>query len=324
VSIMVSGEALIDLVDEGDGQFRAHPGGSPANVAVGLARLSIEATLLARVSHDAFGRLLRSHLDRGGVDLSHVVAASEPTTLAVVSLDERGVATYDFYVIGTADWQWQPSEIPDPLPAGTVALHTGSLALAVPPGAEVITGLLRREHERGQVTISLDPNIRPTFEKNREDAVRRVENQVSLADVVKVSEEDLAWLFPGEEPAAVAQRWRDLGPAIVAVTLGADGVLAVGPEEKVVSRPAVSVRLVDTVGAGDAFTAGLLAGLSRAGLLGGDNRAVLGSVDDAMLADLLDGAALVAALTCAKRGADPPTWIEVGQAKSASAAAEGS
>jgi fructokinase len=318
VSILVCGEALIDLVDEGGGQFRAHPGGSPANVAVGLARLGIQATLLARVSGDAFGRLLRNHLDRGGVDLNHVVVATEPTTLAVVSLDERGVATYDFYVQGTADWQWRPSEIPDPLPPEAVALHTGSLALAVPPGAEVITDLMRREHERGQVTVSLDPNVRPTFENDRAAAIRRVEQQVSLSDVVKVSEEDLAWLYPGDEPADLARRWHDTGPAIVIVTLGSEGALAVGPKGNVVTRPAVPVRLVDTVGAGDAFTAGLLAGLSRAGLLGGSNHAALTALDDAGLAELLDEAVLVAALTCARRGADPPTWMEVGQARSAS------
>jgi len=318
MSIVVGGEALIDLVDEGSGQFRAHPGGSPANVAVGLARLGIPATLLARVSHDAFGRLLRTHLDRGGVDLGHVVPASEPTTLAVVSLDERGVATYDFYVNGTADWQWRAAEIPDPLPAETVALHTGSLALAVPPGAAVLTDLLRRENERGQVTVSFDPNVRPTFEADREAAVRRIEEQVSLADVVKVSEDDLAWLLPHEEPADVAGRWRETGPAVVVVTLGADGTLAVGPGGSVVTRPAVSIRLVDTVGAGDAFTAGLLAGLERASLLGGENRDALAALDDTTLTELLDEAALVAALTCARRGADPPTWIEVGQARSAS------
>jgi fructokinase len=324
VSIVVCGEALIDLVDEGGGQFRAHPGGSPANVAVGLARLGIQATLLARVSGDAFGRLLRAHLDRGGVDLSQVVAATEPTTLAVVSLDERGVATYDFYVEGTADWQWQASEIPDPLPAGAVALHTGSLALAVPPGAATITDLMRREHERGQVTVSLDPNIRPTFETDRAAAVRRVEEQVSLSDVVKVSEEDLGWLYPGEDPAEIARRWRDTGPAVVVATLGAEGALAVGPKGNAVGRPAVPVRLVDTVGAGDAFTAGLLAGLSRAGLLGGANKAALAALDDAGLTELLDDAVLVAALTCARRGADPPTWLEVGQARSASSVGQSS
>jgi fructokinase len=179
----------------------------------------------------------------------------------------------------------------------------------VPPGAAVLTDLLRREHGRGQVTICFDPNVRPTFEADREAAVRRVEEQMSLAD--------LAWLLPDEKPADVAARWREAGPAVVVVTLGPDGVLAVGPGGGVVTRPAVSVRLVDTVGAGDAFTAGLLAGLERASLLGGENRDALGAVDDNTLAELLDGAALVAALTCARRGADPPTWIEVRQARSA-------
>jgi fructokinase len=311
--IVVCGEALIDLVDQGGGMFRAHPGGSPANVAVGLARLSIPAALLARVAEDGFGRLLRRYLVDNGVDPRFLVGAAEPSTLAVVSLDEAGVASYRFYVNGTADWQWTPDQLPPALPADVVAVHAGSLALCIEPSASVLTELLRSERDRGQVTISFDPNLRSAFETDPDAARRRVERQVALADVVKVSSEDLAWLLPDEPPEQVARRWTELGPAIVLVTLGADGALAVGPDGTEVHRASPPVELADTVGAGDAFTAGLLAALDRRGLLGGTNRPALTAVGAATLAEIIDEAAVVAAITCSRPGADPPTRDEVAE-----------
>jgi len=158
--IAVCGEALIDLVDRGDGLFAAYPGGSPTNVAVGLARLAVPTTLVARVSDDTFGRLLTGHLLDNQVDTRFVVPATEPTTLAVASLDPAGVASYRFYVNGTADWQWTSEQLPADLPADVDAIHVGSLALAVEPAATVLTAMLHAQHQRGQVTISLDPNLR--------------------------------------------------------------------------------------------------------------------------------------------------------------------
>jgi fructokinase len=310
--IAVCGEALIDLVDQGGWTFRALPGGSPANVAVGLARLAIPAALLARVADDGFGRLLRQHLTDNGVDTRFLVSAAEPSTLAVVTLDPVGVASYQFYVHGTADWQWTQEQLPPAMPADVVALHAGSLALSVEPAATVLTELLGAERDRGQVTISFDPNLRPSFEPDREAAQRRVEHQVGLADLVKVSSEDLGWLLPGESPSQVARRWaEELGPAVVIVTLGGDGALAVGPNAGEVHRRTPTVELADTVGAGDAFTAGLLAALQDRKLLGGANRAGLTDLSADTLADVVDEAALVAAITCSRPGADPPTRDEV-------------
>jgi len=311
--ITVCGEALIDLVDQGGGFFRAHPGGSPANVAVGLARLGIPAALLARIAEDTFGRVLRRHLLDNAVDTQFLVNAAEPSTLAVVSLDQAGVASYQFYVNGTADWQWTPEQLPTALPAEVVAIHAGSLALCVEPAATVLTDLLRTEHASGQVTISLDPNLRPAFEADRDSALRRIERQVALADVVKVSSEDLGWLLPDESPEHIARRWRELGPAVVVVTSGAAGAAAVGPDGETVHRPSPVVEIADTVGAGDAFTAGLLAALARRRLLGGANRSALSTVGVDTLAEVIDEAALVAAITCSRPGADPPTREEIAQ-----------
>ena len=309
--ITVCGEALIDLVDQGGGRFQAHPGGSPANVAVGLSRLGAPVALLARVSGDAFGRLLHAHLRGNGVDPRYLAQAVEPTTLAVVSLDENGVATYDFYVEGTADWHWQPWELPDPLQDDVTALHSGSLALAVEPGASMVTALLRRERKRGQVTISIDPNIRPTFEPDRRSALERVEEQVKLADVVKVSADDLDWLVPGRSAMECARRWQAMGPAVVVVTLGALGAVAVAADGIELRRPSVPVTVIDTVGAGDAFTAGMLDAMRRVGLLGVRGRDGLRTISAELLGRIMDEAMLAAALTCGRAGADSPTWAEV-------------
>jgi fructokinase len=309
--ITVVGEALIDLVGTGDATFRAFPGGAPANVAVGLARLQTPVSLLARIGEDAFGRMIRDHLTGNGVSTRDLVTAAEPTTLAVAVLDAEGRASYDFYVHGTADWQWESFELPDPLPADVTALHAGSLALALDPGARVIEEMLRREHRRGTVTIMLDPNIRPALAQDRSDELTRVERQVALADVVKASEEDLAWLCPGEPLESVARRWRDLGPRLVVVTLGPEGAYALGPDGGELRRPSRPVELADTVGAGDAFCAGLLDAMDQADLLGAGAGGSLDALDTGTITTLLDRALLVAALTCERPGADPPFRADV-------------
>lgn len=265
--ITVCGEALIDLVSRPGARpptYVAHPGGSPANVAVGLARLGADASLLARVSNDAFGRMVRDHVVGNGVSARDLVGAAEPTTLAVATLDDGGSARYDFYVNGTADWQWSAAELPNPLAADVTAFHTGSLATVVGPGAVAIAALVEREHARGAVTLSYDPNIRPALVGDRETALLAVGELLPLFHVVKVSEEDLAWLVPGEKPVDLARQWRERGPAVVVVTLGERGALAVGPsgiEVAVTPRP---VTVVDTVGAGDAFCAELAVALGEA------------------------------------------------------------
>lgn len=309
--IVVAGEALIDLVSEPDGRYRAVPGGSPANVAVGLARLGAPTQLLARIGSGRFGQIVRTHLASNGVGMAHAVDAPEPTTLAVVSLDDAGLPSYDFYVDGTADWGWSPDELPDPLPPGTAALCTGSLAIALEPGATALTGLLDREHRRGDVTIVLDPNLRPALLGSRQRTRVRLEAQLACSDVVKVSTEDLAWLAPGAAPREITAAWLSLGPELVVVTDGASGALAVTRAGSEVTVPAQPVELVDTVGAGDAFTSGLVQALRRRDLLGGSARTRLAAVEDAALHEIVTYAARVAALTCGRRGADPPTAAEV-------------
>ena len=309
--LFVAGEALIDLVADPDGRYRAVPGGSPANVAVGLARLGAPTHLLARLGTGAFGRIIREHLASNDVLLDAAVTTSDPTTLAVVTLDDEARATYDFYAEGTADWGWSEAELPARLPAGALALVTGSIAAAREPGSTAVLELVRRVRGRGEASVVLDPNLRPGLLGSREQAQQRWDELVTLADVVKVSDEDLAWLVPGADATRVAADWAGRGPALVVVTLGAGGAHAVTATGTTVRVPARSVDVVDTVGAGDAFTAGLVDSLRLAGLLGREYRDRLAGADPESLRPVLDRAALAAALTCSRVGADPPTADEL-------------
>jgi len=304
--LTVLGEAIVDLVGEEGWRYRAHPGGSPLNVAVGLGRLGQPTSLAARLSRDAFGALFREHLDSAGVDPRHLVAAEEPSTLAVATLDAAGVASYDFWTEGTADWQWTAAELAGVVDDETVVLHTGSIALELEPGASRIVELLRRIRHAGRTAISYDPNVRMARRGSAAEGRRSVERVVALADLVKVSSEDLGWLYPGEDPVVAARRWSGIGPSLVVVTLGSGGAVALPAGGGQLARPAPPVTVVDTVGAGDAFMSGLLAALADRGAL--RPRADLSGVD---VAAVLDRACLVAALTCARAGADPPTLDDV-------------
>jgi len=310
--VYVIGEALIDLVmapadGPGPTSYLAHPGGSPYNVAIGLARLGQPARLLARLSGDAFGRQLRAHAEANGVDLSCAVDAAEQSTLAVVSLDADRNAEYDFYRTGTADWQWSAAEL-DRIPADASWLHTGSLASWTEPGAGVIADLLRRRRQQRSVVISYDPNIRPALLPDHGAALARVEAMVGLADVVKASAEDLAWLYPARSVEEVLRHWRELGPTMVVMTDGGRGARFSAADGAIVTVPGRPVAVIDTVGAGDAFMAGLINALATGGVPGG-----AGSLP--ALESAVAEAVLVAALTCARAGANPPTAAELAAAQ---------
>lgn len=313
--VAVAGEALVDVVPApAEGYWELAPGGSPANVAVGLARLGVPARMLARLADDLLGRRLRAHLDDNGVDLAHVVRAHEPSSLALVEIAEDGQARYDFRISGTADWQWTPAELtgaldPDPGGPPVVAVHSGSLALTTAPGADALRGLLTSA--RAVATVSYDPNCRPMLMGEPPDVLRGVHELLGVADVVKVSEEDLEWLEPGRTPGDVVAEWLELGPAVVAVTLGGDGVVAGTSSGLHTTRPGKKVDVVDTVGAGDSFSAALLAGLHRRGLLGAGARADLHRIDAPTLDAVLDESVAAAAITCSRHGADPPTRAEL-------------
>ena len=300
---VVIGEALVDLVGQRGGRTMvAHPGGSPANVALGLARLGDQVTLITRLGRDSFGEMVSAHLEQSGVRVDSGPDAGARTSLAVASL-AAGVASYDFRI------EWDIGDLA-PLPVETRCLHTGSLATVLEPGAGQVTDLLERERERGRVTISYDPNVRPALLGQPEEARPGIEHLVSLSDVVKVSDEDLRWLYPDRRDEDVARDWLALGAPLVVVTRGGEGVFAVTAHLEL-TRPATPADLVDTVGAGDSFTAGLLDGLGRADLLGGARRDDLARIDRSSLISVLDEAGLIASITCSRPGADPPTMAEM-------------
>ena len=300
---VVVGEALVDLVGQRGGRtFSAHPGGSPANVALGLARLGVRVTLKTCLGRDAFGEMVLTHLEASGVRVDGGAREGVKTTLAIATL-AAGIASYDFRI----DWDVESLE---PLPVETRCLHTGSLATVLPPGKANVVDLVAREKERGRVTISYDPNVRPALLGDAARARPDIERLVAMSDVVKVSDDDLRWLYPDRSDEDVAQGWLASGPALVVVTRGGAGVYAVSQGLEL-QRAAVPIDLVDTVGAGDSFTSGLLDGLHRADLVGGARRDGLAAIDEATLVSVLDAAALIAAITCSKPGADPPTRAEV-------------
>lgn len=309
----VVGEALIDLVDPGDDSpCLAHPGGSPLNVAIGLARLEQPTVFFGRFSRDPFGTVLRNHAARSAVDLSHAVVDSRPSTIAAVTLVD-GVAQYEFSVDGTADFAWTGEEL-SALPAGASIVHFGSLASWLSPGSRAVARRIGELHAAGSVLISYDPNVRPRLQPDRAAARADVEDALRHAHVVKASDEDLRWLYADEPVTEVAARWLAAGPSLVVVTRGADGPVAFTAGAAPVQRPVHPVAVVDTVGAGDAFMSGLLDGLARRGVTSPQR---LGSTlaDPALVADVVDAASLVAALTCARAGAAPPRRAELDAAR---------
>ncbi|MDT0574137.1 carbohydrate kinase [Streptomyces sp. DSM 3412] len=301
--ITVLGECVADAFTEpastrNELALRVLPGGGPANTAVSLARLGTPARFLARLSGDVFGRLFRTHLEASGVDLSHAVAAAEPSTLAVAELDARGQAAFSFHAQNTADWQWTPGELTGVDLSETACVHTGSLALVREPGGTVVEEFLATASR--QATISIDPNVRPLLV--HPDVYRaRLARWCALADILRLSEDDLELLLPGTTPEQACDTWHAAGVRLVVITLGAEGALASLDGERL-RVPGVTTQVVDTVGAGDSFTAGLLHHLAARGSLGG-RLADLG-LDD--VAEACRFATQVAALTCSVAGPNPP------------------
>ncbi|NAZ81925.1 carbohydrate kinase [Kineococcus sp. R8] len=297
---VVVGEALVDVVRSADGRSSEHAGGSPMNVAYGLGRLGHDVSLLTRMGDDEHGRLLREHLAAAGVHLLPGAVDGGRTAVARAELDAEGKATYEFDL----EWAVPPAELPQDLDV----LHTGSIGAAVAPGADTALELLGAA--RGRTTTSYDPNVRPAFFDSPAQALARVEAFVGVADVVKASDEDIAWLLPGADVADVAREWQSRGPALVVVTRGGSGAVAVGPSGSLtVASPRIDV--VDTVGAGDAFMSGLLHALAVADLLGRDALPALRRLDLGTLESLVATAVRSASITVQRAGANPPTRAEL-------------
>ncbi|MDF4252771.1 carbohydrate kinase [Streptomyces sp. WMMB303] len=275
------------------------PGGGPANTAVALARLGTPTHFLGRLSHDVFGRLFASRLAESGVDLGHAVrAAPEPSTLAVADLADDGSADYSFHAQRTADWQWTDAELAAATADPVGCLHTGSLALVRQPGAAAVERLLAGIRERA--TVSVDPNVRPLLVEPA-DYRAALPRWCAAADILRLSDDDLAHLRPGATPEEGADAFHADGVPLVVVTLGAEGVLA-SLDGARVRVPTAPTPVVDTVGAGDSFMAGFLHALRTAGALGGR----LDGLTRQQVTEALEFGVRVAAAVVSVRGANPP------------------
>jgi len=299
--VLVVGEALVDVVHRPDGTVTEHPGGSPANVALGLARLGRGVDLLTWLGRDDRGRAVVAHLEASGAAVVPGSDGAAATSVARAHLAADGGATYEF------DLTWRVPERWASPPTPPLAVHTGSIAAVLAPGAADVVHILAAH--RASATITYDPNVRPSLMPPPAQTRAAVERVVALADVVKVSEEDLAWL--DDDPTGLAEAWAAAGPHLVVVTRGAQGAVALTARGMRVAVPAAPVAVADTVGAGDAFMAALLDGLWTAGLLGPEARPALRAVDEATLRRVLERCALVAGITVGRPGADPPTAAEL-------------
>ena len=303
--IVVAGEALMDLIVGPDGGISATPGGGPYNTARTISRLGQPVTFLGRISSDRFGRDLRANLARDGVAEDGVIETDDPTTLAVVELDEHGVAAYHFYVDGTSAAGLTDADaagVMAVMAAAGTALHVGTLGLVLEPVGTTIERVVgESDPER---LVMLDPNCRPSATQDPAAFRARIERIARRADVVKVSEDDLRFLAVDAGPDSMIERLLELGVRVVLRTHGSDDVeIRTRSGRATMAVPAVDV--IDTVGAGDAFGGGFLASWIGAGR----GRHDLASMD--LIHDSVGVAVRVAALSCTRPGADPPTLAEL-------------
>lgn len=300
--VLVVGEALVDVVRRGSDET-VHPGGSPLNVAVGLQRLDVPATLHSSFGADPHGSAIAQHLEASGVTITTTTVHAGSTSVALATIASDGAASYTFSI------EWDPASL-EVAPADVALVHVGSIGAALEPGAKLVERLVTAS--RPSATISFDPNVRPQLMGSADSARPRVERLVALADVVKASDEDLGWLYPNADVADVMDRWLALGPALVVVTRGGEGADA-GSAAGRIRVPAPATSVADTIGAGDSFMGGLLAALSDRGLLGAARRSALRELSASDLTDVVAFAARCAAITVSRPGADPPTRIDLAE-----------
>ncbi|WP_374377449.1 carbohydrate kinase [Dongia sp.] len=292
-SVPTDGPATIRL----DGRV----GGSPLNVAVGLARLGRQVGYFTKNSTDLFGRRILAFLQQERVDTSLIVPTSRNSTLAMVELDKSGSASYAFYTGGTADRSLEMGDLPTQLPAAIRAIHIGSYSTATEPTASSLVALVKRERDRR--FISYDPNIRPSIEPDLDVWRARIASLTGTAHLLKLSSEDAELLYPRQSIESLAADWTRRGVRLVIMTRGAEGAVAFTGHGVSAAVPGIHVNVVDTVGAGDTFQAATLAWLEKHDALGSAEAADL---DSDALRSLLSCGARAAAITCSRRGADLP------------------
>lgn len=305
--ILCAGEALIDMLpretSDGVSAFAPYPGGAVFNTSIALARLGVETQLFTGLSRDLFGQRLVTALNASGVGADLAARSDRPTTLAFVTLTD-GHARYAFYDEGTAGRMLSEADLPSDL-AGISALFFGGISLAVTPCAEAYAALCLRE--AAHLPVMIDPNIRPSFIADEAAYRARIAKMIAVADIIKISDEDLHWLEGAGEADALAASLLPRGPKLVCITRGAEGVTAY-TASGMVHVAADRADVVDTVGAGDTFNAGLLAGLAQTGLL---TKTAVAALPQEGLRAALSLGARAAAITVSRAGANPPWAAEL-------------
>jgi len=308
--ILCCGEALIDMLPRtttlGEDAYAPYAGGAIFNTAIALGRLGVPTGFFTGLSDDMMGDILRKTLGESGVDYSYCATLSRPTTVAFVKLVD-GHATYAFYDEGTAGRMITEAELPA-LGEDCEAIHFGAISLIPEPCGSTYEALLKREHETR--VISLDPNIRPGFIKDKDAHMARIRRMAAMSDIVKFSDEDLAWFGLEGDEDALARHWLHHGAKLVVVTRGAEGAVGYTADHKV-TVPSERVTVVDTVGAGDTFDAGVLASLKMQNLL---TKQQVAKLSEEQIAKTLALGARAAAVTVSRAGANPPWAKEIGLA----------
>ncbi len=294
MSTWVCGEVLIDLIPDSSGERVPHVGGGPANTAKALARLGHDVYFIDGISSDKYGQMSRQELLNDEVKLELALNSDKPTCLAIVSLNEDGGASYEFEIDGTATFDFSDSWLPDPSRYKPNVLHIGTLVTVIQPGADVLYDWAMQVAEFAPIVF--DPNVRSVVMNDRDKYLAAVERWVAISSVVKVSDDDLAWLYPDKQYADVAKRWINDGAALVVVTRGADGLVGF-TEDGSVEVPGVKVDVADTVGAGDTVGAIIVEAMIEKGIL---------NLTGDTLKAVLNRAAVAAGITCSRKGAQPP------------------
>lgn len=294
MSIWVCGEVLIDILPTG-----AVVGGGPANTAKSLARLGYEVDFIDGISTDAYGVSARKELSRDGVGLGLSLVSDKPTCTATVTLDSKGSASYEFLIDGTATFDFNSSWLPDPEGLKPSVLHIGTLVTIIEPGANVLFDWAVKVGEFAPIVF--DPNVRPSVMADKAKYVAAVEKWVSISSVVKVSDDDIKWLYPDDSLDVVAHRWIEAGVRCVVITRGANGLIGF-TANSMEEVDAVKVDVVDTVGAGDTVGAIVVEGIIAHSVHG---------LQGQVLNALLHKAAIAAGITCSRAGAQPPRAHEL-------------
>jgi fructokinase len=296
--VWVCGEVLIDLIPDGT-ERRAVVGGGPANTAKALSKLGIATQFIDGISNDQYGQMALKELRKDNVLLDFVKFSDKPTCLAIVSLNSKGGATYEFVIDDTATFDFSHSWLPDTADKKPLLLHIGTLVTAIEPAASVLFEWAKKVARVAPIVF--DPNVRPAVMSDRQEYVKQVERWVSISNAVKVSDDDIYWLYPGEDLDKVTKRWLEMGPELIVVTFGDKG-LAGYRENSKISVDAKKVVVADTVGAGDTVGAILVEAIIEDGL---------DKLTNERLSLMLDRAARAAAITVSRSGALPPGRDEI-------------